>query len=98
KKALEQAKEARLQILEVMSKAIDKPRENVSEYAPKIKVINIDPSKIGELIGPGGKTIKKIIAETEAQIDVDDDGTVFVSATQLDNLQQAVEKIEAITK
>lgn len=96
--ALAQAKDARAQILDVMESAIDKPRENVSEYAPKIKVIKIDPGKIGDLIGPGGKTIKKIISETQAQIDVDDDGEVFVSATEMSSLKEAIERIEAITK
>ncbi|KKQ42606.1 MAG: Polyribonucleotide nucleotidyltransferase [Microgenomates group bacterium GW2011_GWC1_37_8] len=77
--ALAQAKSARLEILKVIASAIDKPRDGVSKYAPKIKIIRIPPDKIGELIGPGGKTIKKIIAETGAQVDVDDDGTVFIS-------------------
>lgn len=97
-KALEQAKDARIQILDVMEKAIDKPRDSVSEYAPKIKIIKIDPNKIGDLIGPGGKTIKKIIAETEAQIDVDDDGSVFISAVSEENMQKALQQVEAITK
>lgn len=98
KEALEQAKKARLEILEVMKKVIKAPRESVSKYAPKIKVIHINPEKIGELIGPGGKTIKKIIAETGAQIDVDDDGTVYVSGTTQEELENGISKVEAITK
>src|SRR5690606_74161 len=68
KAALDQAKKARLEILDVMLKAIDQPKEELSAYAPKIKVIKIDPAKIGELIGPGGKTIKGIIASTGADV------------------------------
>ena len=97
-KALIQAKDARMQILDVMESVIKEPRKEVSEFAPKIKIIKIDPAKIGELIGPGGKTIKKIIAETQAQIDVDDDGSVFVCATDEKNMQDALERVEAITK
>jgi polyribonucleotide nucleotidyltransferase len=98
KKALTQAKEARLKILKVMESAISKPKDTVSDYAPKIKTLTIDKEKIGELIGPGGKTIKAIIASTGAQVDVDDDGTVFVSAETEKELQEAVDKVEAIVK
>lgn len=97
-KALEQAKKARLEILEVMHKVIDRPRETVSKYAPKIKVIKIDPDKIGDLIGPGGKTIRRILSETGAQIDVDEDGTVHVAGTTIEELDRAISEIEAITK
>ncbi|OGM04353.1 polyribonucleotide nucleotidyltransferase [Candidatus Woesebacteria bacterium GWB1_37_5] len=96
--ALTEAKKARLKILDVMALVIDKPRESVSTYAPKIKIIRIDPEKIGELIGPGGKTIRKIVAETGAQIDVDEDGTVYVSATSADELKAGMERVEGITK
>ena len=96
--ALAQAKVARLEILKVITDAIDAPRASVSKYAPKIKIIRIAPDKIGELIGPGGKTIKRIIAETGAQVDVDDDGSVFVSAVTSESLENGIARIEAITK
>jgi polyribonucleotide nucleotidyltransferase len=79
KAILERAKTARLQILESIKQAMPEPRVNISEYAPKIETIQIPVEKIGELIGPGGKTIKNIIAQTGAQVDVEDDGTVTVS-------------------
>ncbi len=96
--AFAQAKKARLEILEVMQKAIKEPRGSVSIYAPKIKIVKIDPEKIGELIGPGGKTIKKIIAETGAEVNVDDDGTVSISAVEEDSMNSAMEQVEGITK
>jgi len=96
--ALAQAKSARLEILKVIASAIDKPRDGVSKYAPKIKIIRIPPDKIGELIGPGGKTIKKIIAETGAQVDVDDDGTVFISGVTKESLEAGISRVEGITK
>jgi polyribonucleotide nucleotidyltransferase len=98
KDALDQAKKARMEILQVMLSAIDKPREKVSKYAPKILTIKIDPAKIGELIGPSGRTIKKIIAQTDAQINVDDDGTVTISAIDEDDVKRAIEIVEGITK
>lgn len=97
-KALAQSKEARMKILKKIESTIDKPRLSVSKYAPKIKVIKIDKEKIGELIGPGGKTIRKIIAETGAQIDVDDDGTVHVSGITEEDLKAGLDRIETITK
>ena len=72
--ALEQAREGRLFILGKMAEAIDGPREELSQYAPRITTIHIDPEKIGALIGKGGETIRGISEEFEAQIDVDDDG------------------------
>jgi polyribonucleotide nucleotidyltransferase len=97
-KALDQAHEGRLFILDFMLKTLGKPRENVGEYAPKIKSIKIPMDKIGELIGPGGRNIKKISADTGAQIDVNDDGVVFVSATTQESLGRGIESVEAITK
>lgn len=97
-KALVQAKKARLQVLDSILDAIDKPRDSVSQYAPKIKIIHIPVDKIGELIGPGGKTIKRISAETGCQIDVDEDGTVFVSGTTNEELEAGIGHVEGITK
>ena len=98
KKALEQGKKARLEILAVMTKAIDAPRPKVSQYAPKIKVIHIDVDKIGELIGPGGKTIKSISAQTDSHINVEDDGSVSISAETEEALEGALRTVENITK
>lgn len=97
-KAFDQAKKARAEILKVMKKAISKPRTSVSIYAPKIKVIKVPQEKIGEIIGPGGRIIKAIIAETGAQVDVEDDGTVNISGTQEEGVRSAVERIEALVK
>ena len=97
-KAFKQAKEARLKILEVMMKALSESREKVSIHAPKIKVIKIDPAKIGEIIGPGGKMIRKIIAQTGAQVDVEDDGSVSLSGTKEEEVAAAIEMIEGLTK
>lgn len=98
KKALEQAKKARLEILKVIEKTISSPREGVSKYAPKIKVIKVPQDKIGEVIGPGGRVIKAIIAETGAQVDVEDDGRVNISGTTIEEVQNAFAKIEALVK
>ncbi len=91
--AMQQAKEARLQILAAMKQAIEKPRAEMSVHAPRILMVNIPVDKIGELIGPKGKTINDIIARTETQIDVDDDGRVLVSAVNGDNAEKAIKLI-----
>src|SRR4030043_1669595 len=97
-KALGQAKKARLEILEVMKKTIPAPRPKVSAYAPKIQIIKIDPSKIGDLIGSGGRTIKGIIAQPGAQVDVNDDGSVFISSLDEEATNKAIATVEGITK
>ena len=94
--AFKKARDARMAILLVMKSAISSPRSTVSKYAPKIKIIKIDPSKIGELIGPGGKIIKGIIARTGAQVDVDDDGNVFISAINSEDAEKAITEVENI--
>ncbi len=83
---------------EVLLKAIDKPREQVSKYAPKIETIKINPEKIGAVIGAGGKTINKIIEETGVKIDIEDDGTVFVAGVDQEMLDKAISTIESLTK
>ncbi len=95
---LAQAKEARLEVLATMAEAIAAPREEVSQYAPRMTSVKIPVSKIGAVIGPGGKTIRGIIEETGAQVDVQDDGTVFVSSVDGDASKRAVEMIENLTK
>jgi len=96
--ALNAAKKARLEILEEMLKVLDKPRDSISPYAPKIRILRIDPEKIGDLIGPGGKTIRRIIKETGTQINVDEEGKVSVLGSDDEQLKLAIEKIQAITK
>ena len=93
--ALSQAKDARLTILEVMAEAIDAPDE-MSPYAPRITTIKVPVDKIGEVIGPKGKMINSITEETGAQISIEDDGTVFVGATDGPSAQAAIDKINAI--
>jgi polyribonucleotide nucleotidyltransferase len=96
--ALNSAKKARGKILEVITATLAKPRAKVSIYAPKIKVIKIPQDKIGEVIGPGGKIIRNIIAETGAQVDVEDDGTVNVSGMSDEEVNAAASMVEALTK
>ena len=96
--ALKQAKKARLEIMEAMTKVIDKPRESLSVYAPRIKSLKIPQDKIGELIGPGGRMIRSLIAETGAQIEVEDDGTVNITGTSDESVLLAVSRIEQLTK
>ena len=96
-KCLAQSKEGRLFILDKMNEALNKPRAELSAYAPRIEVIKINPEKIGGVIGPGGKTIKKIIASTGASIDIQDDGTVLVGSNDALKSQEAIRMIRAIT-
>jgi polyribonucleotide nucleotidyltransferase len=96
--ALEQALKGRLFILEEMAKAIDGPREQLSPYAPRIEAIQIDPEKIGAVIGKGGETIRALCEEFEAEIDVDDDGTVKVYATSGELVEACIARIESMTK
>lgn len=97
--AFARTKKAREYILdEIMLKEIDKPRTNLSKYAPKIESIKINPSKIGDVIGAGGKTINKIIEETGVKIDIEDDGTVFVSGVDAKMLDKAITTIKSLTE
>ena len=99
KEAFEKTKKARLHILDnVMLKALDKPRSNISKYAPKIASIKINPDKIKDVIGTGGKTINKIIEETNVKIDIDDDGNVSVCGVEELMIQRAIAIIEGIAK
>lgn len=97
KRALEQAKEGRLFILGKMGEALTAPRQELSSYAPRIDVLKINTEKIGEVIGPGGKTIKAIIAATGASIDIEDDGTVLVGSNDAAKSADAIRMIKAIT-
>ena len=96
KTIFDQAREGRLQIIEIMEGVIAKPREETSEYAPKLMQLMIDPDKIGKLIGPGGKTIRSIQERTGATVDVDNDGTVTIAATGGSAGQMALAEVEAL--
>jgi polyribonucleotide nucleotidyltransferase len=98
KKAFKQSHKARMFILEKMQEVISSPRGTISEFAPRIVSLKIKQEKIGELIGPGGKTIRKIIDSTGATIDIEDDGTVLVASTVAKNSEKAIEMINAITQ
>src|SRR3989338_5226813 len=97
KKALEQAREARLEILKKMTQALAVPRKDVSKFAPRITTIKVDPEKIREIIGPGGKMIRKITADSGANFDVEDDGTVKIASTDNECAKKAIEMIHGIT-
>jgi len=96
-KALEQAQKARLQILETMQASIERPREELSEFAPRIESFKINPEKIGAIIGPGGKIIKGIQEECGVKIEIEDDGTVRIASTDGDSLKAARAKIDDLT-
>ncbi|MGM0437445.1 MAG: polyribonucleotide nucleotidyltransferase [Bacillota bacterium] len=98
KKALAQAKEGRLHILGKMNEVLAEPRTELSEYAPSMISMKIDPDKIGSVIGPGGKTINKIIDETDAKIDIEDDGSINILADDQENGEKAKAMIEELTK
>jgi len=98
RKTLLQAKEGRLFILDKMNETIRAPRKNISCYAPKVIVTNIGENKIRELIGPGGKNIKKIIETTEVKINVEDDGRVLIFHQEEDKLQKALDMIRYLTE
>ncbi len=97
-KAIEQARPARLHILEKMLQAIDKPRTEMSPFAPRLLTIKIEPELIGMIIGPGGKTIKGITEETGAKIDIEDDGTVTISAVDENKAKKARNIIQGMTR
>ena len=96
-RCLSQSREARYFILDKMKEVLAQPRQELSAQAPRIDIIKVNPEKIGALIGPGGKTIKKIIATTGASIDIQDDGTVLVGSTDASKSKAAIEMIKAIT-
>ncbi len=97
-KALLQAREGRMYILSKMLEVIDKPRPTLSPWAPRITTLTIPVDKIRDVIGPGGKMIRKIIDETGVQIDVEDDGRIFIASTSEEGAKKAVAMIEALTR
>ncbi|MBG9589157.1 polyribonucleotide nucleotidyltransferase [Cytobacillus firmus] len=96
--ALQQAKKGRMQILDSMLSTIEQPRKELSEYAPKILMMSINPDKIRDVIGPSGKQINKIIEETGVKIDIEQDGTVFISSVNEEMNQKAKKIIEDIVR
>lgn len=94
--ALEQAREARLFILDRIEEAFPEPRRELNPNAPRINVVTIDPARAGELIGPGGRTVKRIQQETGAEIDIQDDGRVFILATNAASAEQAMRTIKGL--
>ena len=95
--ALDQAREARLHILEVMQETMPAPSKELSVHAPRIETIRINPDRIRDLIGPGGKTIRALVDETGAKIDVEDDGTVRVASADGTAMQAAIKRIRDLT-
>ncbi|MHC4388365.1 MAG: polyribonucleotide nucleotidyltransferase [Planctomycetota bacterium] len=96
--ALERARDARLKILETMTSTISEPRSELSKYAPKLVSIEIDPEFIGKVIGPGGKMIKSIQEQTDTKIEVEEDGTIYISCLGGDGHLRAREIVEEITQ
>ncbi len=96
--ALEQARKGRLYILNKMKEAISEPRKEMSPYAPRVLTTKVDSEKIRDIIGPGGKTINKIIEETEVKIDIEDDGSIFITANNMEQGKRAIKIIEDIVK
>jgi polyribonucleotide nucleotidyltransferase len=96
--ALEQAKQAREFILDKMAEALPETRTELAEHAPRISTVKIDPEQIGMVIGKGGETIRSLEADYEVQIDIEEDGTILIYATEGTNAKAAIEAIESITK
>ncbi len=96
--ALAQARTGRLHILDKMAETIAEPKSELSVYAPRITTIHIDPDKIGKIIGPGGKMIRKIQEECEVDVDIEDDGTVYIAAIEGLGAEKAIQMIEALTE
>jgi polyribonucleotide nucleotidyltransferase len=96
--ALAQARKGRLHILDKMAETLAEPRAELSEHAPRITTIHVDPEKIGKIIGPGGKMIRKIQEECDVDIDIEDDGSVYIAALEGKGADRAIEMIEALTE
>jgi polyribonucleotide nucleotidyltransferase len=97
-KIITQSHPARMTVLDLMAKAIDQPRPQLSIYAPRITTIKINPEKIRDVIGPGGRIIRKIIEETGASIDIEDDGSVSVASNDAEKSNRALEIIRTLTE
>jgi polyribonucleotide nucleotidyltransferase len=97
KDALEKAKSARKTLLDLIVKTISKPKDELSKYAPKIKTIKINPTKIGMIIGPGGKIINQMTQDYGVSIDIEEDGTIFITSDDLEGIAKAESQIKEIT-
>jgi polyribonucleotide nucleotidyltransferase len=97
-KALMQAKQARLFILDKILQVMPEPRSDISQYAPRITVTKIDPEKIGALIGPGGKNVRKLQEEFGVKVDIEEDGTVFIASTSREGTAMAMDRIRGMTE
>ncbi|HDZ25469.1 hypothetical protein LCGC14_1520870 [marine sediment metagenome] len=98
KEGLLRAKDARLKVLSKMKEAIAQPRPDISPYAPRIINIMINPEKLGDVIGPAGKIIKKIIAQTNAKIDIEDSGKITIASSNPESVEKAIEMIKELTQ
>ncbi len=98
RETLTRAREARLFILEAMTKVLPEARQKLSQYAPKVQLVQVDKEKIGEVIGPGGKMIRQIIEKTGCEVNVEDNGQVTVSGTKKEEVQQAVDWIKSLVR
>jgi polyribonucleotide nucleotidyltransferase len=97
-RALAQARDGRLYILGKMREVISEPRSELSPYAPRMETIQINPDKIRDVIGPGGKVIRSIVAETGAKIDIEDSGRVVIMSPDKEACQKAIDRIKALTQ
>ena len=97
-KALKQSHEGRMFILDHIVSVIDKPRAEISEYAPRIEKLMVNPDKIGSIIGKGGETINKITTETGAEVNIEDDGLVTVAGTDVDKIKKALDWIKSLVE
>src|SRR5262249_60827869 len=95
--AIEKARAARLFILGEMAKTLAEPRKELSKYAPRIVTVKINPEKIGALIGPGGKNIKRIVEESGCEINIEDDGRVNIYSVSAEGMEKARSAIEGMT-
>jgi len=98
REAFTRSRKARLYIIDEMNKVISRPRQKVSQYAPKIKILHINPDKIRDIIGPGGRQINEIIDECGVSIDIEDDGSVYISSIEEDGLTKAVDWVKSLTR
>ena len=96
--ALEQARQARMQILDVIEATISAPRADLSPYAPRMTILHVDPDKLGAVIGAGGKTVRAIQDECDVRVDIEDDGTIYVASTSGPAAEKAQRMIEALTE
>ena len=96
--ALEQARQARLQILDMMEDTISAPRAELSPYAPRMTIVHVDPDKLGAVIGSGGKTVRAIQDECDVRVDIEDDGTIYIASTSGPAAEKAQRMIEGLTE